>query len=146
LSKNQKKQMIMSIYATFAVLVVICVAIIIIPSYHHEKVMINDLTPLAGVIDDTDLYLISQRSIKLDLPEDKDYGTITILFKNKDTGDKYFVDFSYGDSYLKDTLSTLPVGEYKVKLIEKGSLDFKKLSEKTVTVTEKDPAVSISFK
>lgn len=127
---------------TFAVAVVaLCICFFVLPALHNDGVVLNDSTPLA----DASL-LQDVRTINLNVDKSKNYGTISIRFKNTATGDKYLVDFTFNEGYVKNALDTLPAGKYKIKLVSSGSLDKSISSPKTVYISEKDPSVVINFK
>lgn len=126
----------------FAVAVVaLCICFFVLPALHNDGVVLNDSTPLA----DASL-LQDVRTINLNVDKSKNYGTISIRFKNTATGDKYLVDFTFNEGYVKNALDTLPAGKYKIKLVSSGSLDKSISSPKTVYISEKDPSVVINFK
>lgn len=108
-----------------------------------QKYEMGDLTPLAS---DTSVTKVPKKALKLDIDETKDYGVIGICFKNTETGDKYFVDFSYANGYVKDLTSALPAGDYKVSLVNSGKLGKTKVVPKTITIGTDDVEKVISFK
>lgn len=138
--KRSTKMKIFALTFVFAV-VALCICFFVVPTLHNNDVVLNDSTPLA----DASL-LQDVRTINLNVDRSKDFGTISIRFKNTETGDKYFVDFTFDEGYSKNALETLPVGEYKIKLINAGSLNKSISSPKTVYISEKDPSVVINFK
>ena len=141
----KRKDLAISLAATFAVIVLLCICFLIVPSFQQEKVSINDLTPLADVMMDPDAHLASINTIKLDVAEGEDFGTISIRFKNTENGDKYLVDFTFDEGYVKNATDTLPAGEYKLKLVNSGSLKKSKALPKTIVIGDKESDV-ISFK
>lgn len=52
LAENKKKIYAIALMSALAVVVILCIFIFIVPSFNQEKVMINDLSPLAGVMMD----------------------------------------------------------------------------------------------
>lgn len=104
---------------------------------------LSDLTPLTSA---NTVAEAPSKALKLDIDTTKDYGTIGICFRNIETGDKYFVDFCYADGYVKDLASALPMGEYKVKLVNAGKLGKSKAIPKTISVGTDDDERIISFK
>ena len=146
LAENKKKIYAIALMSALAVVVILCIFIFIVPSFNQEKVMINDLSPLAGVMMDPEIALASDTStLSLDIEPGKNCATITIRFKNVENGDKYFVDFTFDEGYSKIISNTLPDGEYKLKLINSGALDKTKALPKTITVGD-NKSVVIYFK
>ena len=109
-----------------------------------QKYEISDLTPLASAA--VPGQETPDKVLKLDVDTTKDYGVVTLCFKNVDTGDKYIVDFGYNDGYVKDLASTLPIGDYKVKVVNSGKLGRTTAVPKAVYITADSTEVSISFK
>lgn len=116
------------------------------PTVNSEKVVLDDATPLAAAWDIDAALAEPVKTISLDISDGEDYGTIEIRFKNKDTGDKYFVDFTFDEGYSKDVSETLPAGEYKVKLISSGTLSSSKATPKTITVSDDDTDIVLTIK
>ena len=130
-----------SICIAFVIFAALIIALFSVNSV--QKYELSDLTPLGS---SNAVAEVPSKALKLDIDTTKDYGVIGICFRNIETGDKYFVDFSYADGYTKDLASALPAGEYKVKLVNAGKLGKTKAMPKTITVGTDDTEKVISFK
>ncbi|MDO5448307.1 MAG: hypothetical protein Q4F70_01715 [Clostridia bacterium] len=108
-----------------------------------QKYEISDLTPLAST---TVQGVAPEKVLKLDVDTTKDFGVVSLCFKNVDTGDKYIVDFDYSNGYVKDLASTLPIGDYKVKVVNAGKLGKSTTVPKAVYITADSTEIAISFK
>lgn len=108
-----------------------------------QKYEISDLTPLASTTYQDQVQ--PDKVLKLDIDTTKDYGVIGICFKNVETKDKYFIDFSFSEGYIKDLASALPSGDYKVKLVNPGKLGKSTALPKLISVGDDTTEIAIRF-
>lgn len=145
---GRKKTFILVSACLIAVFVIGILAVSTAPSVHKKTAEIDDMTPLADMLmDDPTLLDEDALIVKLDgMDGSEDNGTIVIRFTNRDSGEKFLLNFDKENAYQLDVAQLISPGDYKLKIIERGKVDRLKLDEKKITISESDKLVLVKFK